>query len=215
VLGIIGLFTFGLLVVGALVGLVLGVKALKRANSEPSVYGGRGVALGGIVTNSLAILTIFPLAIVLAIAVPNLLAARRAANEASAINGLRELVAAEGVYSSTTGAGSFGTLAELGAGDLIKKELAGGFRNGYRFKVVAFEGGCEVRAMPMSYGQSGVRSFYVSCDEGEVRGADKNGAPAEESDPLLDSPSSRLPERSFEPPLRRIVPPAPRLLPAE
>lgn len=212
VLGIIGIFTFGLLAVGAVVGLILGVVALKRSNREPSVYGGRGVAIGGIVTNALGVLTIFPLAIVLAIAIPNILASRRAANEASAIHGVREIIAAEEVYASTDGGGSTGTLAELSKGDLIGKELAGGFRHGYRFRVVAFEGGCEVRAMPMTYGQTGVRSFYASCGDPEVRGADKNGGPAEETDPRLDSPDFPLPERSYDP-AQRGVRPNPMLMP--
>jgi ribosomal protein L37E len=214
VLGIIGLLTFGLLLVGSVVGLILGIRALRKASSEPSAYGGRGVALGGIVTNSLGILTIFPLAIILAIAIPNLLASRRAANEASAVRGVREIVAAEELYASTDGGGSTGTLAELSKGDLIGKELAGGFRHGYRFKVVAFEGGCEVRAMPMTYGQTGIRSFYASCAEAEVRGADKNGGPADETDPRLDSPAFRLPERSYDP-SQRGVRPNPMLMPMQ
>jgi hypothetical protein len=212
VLGIIGLLTFGLLMVGAVVGLILGIRALRKASSEPSVYGGKGVAIGGIVTNALGLLSVFPLAIVLAIAVPNLLAARRAANEASAVHGVREIVAAEELYASTDGAGSTGTLAELSKGELIGKELASGFRNGYRFRVVAFEGGCEVRAMPMTYGQTGIRSFYASCAEAEVRGADKNGGPAEQTDPRLDAPAFPLPERSYDPP-QRGVRPNPMLMP--
>jgi type II secretory pathway pseudopilin PulG len=212
VIGVIGIFTFGLLAVGAIIGLILGVVALKRTSRQPSVYGGRGVAIGGIVTNALGVLTIFPLAIVLAIAVPNLLAARRAANEASAINGLREIIAAESTYASTAGAGSFGTLAELGQSNLLDKSLAGGFRNGYRFRVVAFDGGCEARAMPLTYGQTGFRSFYASCDGSDVRGADKNGGPAEETDPLLGSPSFGVPDEFYDPSLRT-APPNPRLIP--
>ncbi len=214
VIGVIGVFTFGLLAVGAVVGLILGVVALKRTSREPSVYGGRGVAIGGIVTNALGVLSIFPLAIVLAIAVPNLLAARRAANEASAISGLREIISAESTYASTVGAGSFGTLAELSQSNLLEKKLAGGYRDGYRFKVVAYEGGCEALAMPMTYGQTGVRSFYASCEEGDIRGADKNGGPAEDTDPLLGSPVYGMPEDASAPRLRA-VPPGPVLIPVQ
>ena len=210
VLGVIGIFTFGLLAVGAIIGLILGLVALKRANNQPSVYGGRGVAIGGIVTNALGALSVFPLAIILAIAVPNLLAARRAANEGAAISGLREIVSAQGTYEATVGNGSFGSLAELRQSDLLEEKLATGYRHGYRFTVVAFEGGCEARAVPMTYGKTGIRSFYVSCEEGEVRGADKNGGPAEESDPLLNSPAFRMPERSYDPSLQ-----GPMLIPAQ
>lgn len=212
VLGVVGMFTFGIIFVGAIVGLILGVVALKRSSSQPSVYGGRGLAIGGIVTNALAAVSVFPLAIIMAIAIPNLLASRRAANEASAIHGLREIVAAENAYSSTVGGGSFGTLAELGQSEMLEKNLAAGFRHGYRFKVITFEGGCEARAMPMTYGNSGVRSFYASCEEAEVRGADKSGGPAEETDPLLAPPAYRVPQGSYDP-SPRAVPPDPLLLP--
>src|SRR3954467_8738304 len=46
------------------------------------------------------------IAIVAAIAIPNLLASRRAANEASAIASLRTIHSAEVVYQATTGGGT-------------------------------------------------------------------------------------------------------------
>src|SRR5437867_10879114 len=49
--------------------------------------------------------------IIAAIAIPNLLASRRAANEGSAQAGLRTLTGAEATYQATAGAGTFGTLA--------------------------------------------------------------------------------------------------------
>src|SRR5262245_65051056 len=82
VLGILGIFTVGILIIGSIVGLILGIRALLKANRDPYVYGGKGIAIGGIVTNSLGILTIVPVAIIAAIAIPNLLMARMAANEA-------------------------------------------------------------------------------------------------------------------------------------
>lgn len=212
VLGVIGFFTFGVVLVGAVLGLILGVVALNRANSQPAVYGGRGVAIGGIVTNALAALSVFPLAIIMAIAIPNLLASRRAANEASAIRGLREVIAAQSTYSSTVGGGNFGTLAELRQSGLLEKNLAGGFRNGYRFTVLAFDGGCEARAVPMTYGQTGVRSFYLSYDGSDVRGEDKNGGPAEETDPLIGARSLRRPDDLYDP-SPRTAPPNPMLIP--
>jgi type IV pilus assembly protein PilA len=54
------------------------------------------------------------IAIVAAIAIPNLLASRRAANEASAIASLRTIHSAEVTYQSTLGAGTnFGSFADL------------------------------------------------------------------------------------------------------
>jgi type IV pilus assembly protein PilA len=62
--------------------------------------------------------------IIAAIAIPNLLASRRAANEASAQAGLRTLTSAEASYQATTGAGTYGTLAQLGTANLIDASLA-------------------------------------------------------------------------------------------
>ena len=63
--------------------------------------------------------------IIAAIAIPNLLASRRAANEASAQAGLRTVTSAEASYQATTGAGTYGTLAELGTANLIDTTLSG------------------------------------------------------------------------------------------
>ena len=73
--------------------------------------------------------------IIAAIAIPNLLASRRAANEGSAISSLRTLVSSEGTYSSTTGNGNFGTLIQMRDAQLIDPHLAGGSKSGYVFDV--------------------------------------------------------------------------------
>lgn len=60
-----------------------------------------------------------------AIAVPNLLASRRAANEASAISGVRSLSSAEAAYRQTIGAGiSFGSVSQLVANNMIDSSIA-------------------------------------------------------------------------------------------
>src|SRR5258708_6551110 len=51
--------------------------------------------------------------IIAAIAIPNLLASRRAANEGSAQQSLRTISSAEATYYSTAGNGSYGTMASL------------------------------------------------------------------------------------------------------
>ena len=62
--------------------------------------------------------------IIAAIAVPNLIASRRAANEASAQAGLRILTSAEASYQAANGAGTYGTIAELGTANLIDSKLS-------------------------------------------------------------------------------------------
>ncbi len=62
--------------------------------------------------------------IVAAIAIPNLLASRRAANEASAISAIRTLSSAEEAFRATYGEGNFGTLPELSGQQMIDDKLA-------------------------------------------------------------------------------------------
>jgi len=74
--------------------------------------------------------------IIAAIAIPNLLAARRSANEGSAISSLRTLHGAQMTYQATSGGGNYSpTLATLTAGGLIDSVLGGGTKSGYTFTV--------------------------------------------------------------------------------
>jgi len=57
--------------------------------------------------------------IIAAIAIPNLLASRRAANEGSAQSSIRTLHSSEAVYQSTKGNGNFGTLGDLKTVELV------------------------------------------------------------------------------------------------
>lgn len=64
------------------------------------------------------------IAIIAAIAIPNLLASRRAANEASAISSLRTIHSAQATYQATAGNSvNYGTLASLLAVDLVDSVL--------------------------------------------------------------------------------------------
>jgi prepilin-type N-terminal cleavage/methylation domain-containing protein len=73
--------------------------------------------------------------IIAAIAIPNLLASRRAANEGSAQSSLRTIHSSEAVYQATKGNGGFGTLVELKGADLIDSNLgvAPFKKSGYTF----------------------------------------------------------------------------------
>jgi prepilin-type N-terminal cleavage/methylation domain-containing protein len=61
--------------------------------------------------------------IIAAIAIPNLLASRRAANEAAAISTLRTIGTSENTYSSTLGFGAYGDLTQLEAAKLVDKSV--------------------------------------------------------------------------------------------
>ena len=78
--------------------------------------------------------------IIAAIAIPNLLAARRSANEGSAISAARTLHGAQMTYSATYGnnqayAANIATLG--GTTGLIDSVLAGGVKSGYSFSTTS------------------------------------------------------------------------------
>lgn len=185
VLGILSLPTLGLLGVGALLGITLGIFALMRAKREPSEYGGQGLAIGGIVASVLSLTLAVPIGIVAAIAIPNLLAARRAANEGSAIYNLRKLVEAESTFQATRGNGQFGSMLELQDAHLVEPVLAGGLKNSYRFRVTNLGETFEVTASPLQYPSGGTRSFYFSSSDNVIHAADKRGLSADIYDPPL------------------------------
>ena len=99
VLGILSLPTVGLLLVGAMTSVALGVVALVKASRQPEEYGGKGMAITGIILAAVSIL-IMPIVIgiVAAIAIPSMLRARVSANESAAIADVRAVIRAEVSY---------------------------------------------------------------------------------------------------------------------
>ena len=85
VLGILSFFTLGLLGVGAIVGIICAVVAMRKVREEPWQYGGRTIAIAGLVLSITSLATMVPVGIIAAIAIPNLLASRIAANEGMAV----------------------------------------------------------------------------------------------------------------------------------
>jgi prepilin-type N-terminal cleavage/methylation domain-containing protein len=112
--------------------------------------------------------------IIAAIAIPNLLASRRAANEGSAQSSLRTIHSSEGTYQSTVGSGNYGTLAQLSGQNLVDPVLATGGKSGFNFAVTATDLVAGVSpatfyatAVPQvtsGVGQTGTRRFGISTD---------------------------------------------------
>src|SRR5438552_15825206 len=73
--------------------------------------------------------------IIAAIAIPNLLASRRAANDGSAQSSLRTINSAEATYQATAGAGQFGSMANMYGQSLVGTVLNTGTKSGYDFAV--------------------------------------------------------------------------------
>ena len=101
--------------------------------------------------------------IIAAIAIPSLLASRRAANEASAISSIRTIHSAQITYFGTTGNNTTyaADAAALGTAGLIDPALAGGAKSGYTFAVTSAAGIYCAQATPAS-ATSGTNYFGVA-----------------------------------------------------
>ncbi len=96
---------------------------------------------------------------------------------------LRMISSAEATYQETAGNGSYGSLDQLVEAKLIgPKEMFDNY--GYKFEVTASGDHFEATAVPVEYGKTGKRSFFVD-QSGVVRGDDHNGGPAN----ALDKPA--------------------------
>lgn len=122
--------------------------------------------------------------IIAAIAIPNLLASRRAANEGSAQSSLRTVHSAEATYQSTVGAGNYGNLGAVGCTAdgsltlcgqaLVDQQLGAGSKSGYNFVVTKVD--LVVGTSPATFfatgvpqvttgiGQTGTRRFGIVTD---------------------------------------------------
>jgi type IV pilus assembly protein PilA len=128
--------------------------------------------------------------IIAAIAIPNLLRARIAANEASAVGSVRSIVTSQVTFSSTWGVGFAASLGALGtpaggcaavplvtAACLIDPVLTTGLKSGYNVNTSSAGGGGTtaspnttfgVEAWPITPGSTGQRGF-CSDESGVIR----------------------------------------------
>ena len=71
--------------------------------------------------------------IIAAVAIPNLVTSRMAANEASAISSVRTLVTAQLTYSATVGNGQYGAISDLQGANIVDILLGSGTKEGFTF----------------------------------------------------------------------------------
>ncbi len=117
--------------------------------------------------------------IIAAIAIPNLLASRRAANEGSAQSSLRTIHSSQATYQATAGNGNFGNMVQLGpqalgGQGLIDAVLSSNSKSGYTFVVTPVAAVAGVSAatfsavckptVPSGVSQTGTRKFGVTED---------------------------------------------------
>lgn len=125
------------------------------------------------------LLVVAIIGIISAIAVPNLVSSKRAANEASALAGLRVILSAQATYQSTTGAGDYGDLGILRDQNLVDQSLAaatiagpGTAKTGYLYSAANISGAgapaFDAKAQPATHTSdsllfaTGSRSFFVN-----------------------------------------------------
>lgn len=118
------------------------------------------------------------ISVIAALAVPNLLARRRAANEARAQSSLRTIHFAQATYQATFGNGSFAPdLATLSSESLIDSQLGSGSEDGYNFAIfdvagvgiTAVFGASAYPTKASGILQTGTRRFGLT-EVGRIRG---------------------------------------------
>jgi len=138
--------------------------------------------------------------IIAAIAIPNFIRAKIAANEAAAVAACKKIMTAEVVYASTYGQGYSQTLAQLGPpggggtpdmnkAALLDEVLTSGTKHGYIFTYAPIDTdgnglpeSFTINADPIIPGSSGDRHFYMD-QSGVVR--QKANAAAGPGDPPI------------------------------
>jgi type II secretory pathway pseudopilin PulG len=194
--GIFGLLFFFPAIAAIILGHI-GRSDIRKSNGRLQ---GNGMALAGLIMGYGAFAFLPFILIIAAIAIPNLLRARIAANESSAVAGIRTLNSAERAYfTEFPKAGFTCNLSALGGdgaaapspdrAQLIDARLASGEKHGYRFSLencASSEGGqkYQIIAFPVARNQTGVRTFcsdesgVIKVGEGESAGdCLANGSP--------------------------------------
>ena len=176
ILGIINVFPLSVIAV------ILGHLSLSEIKKSAGRLKGEGLAIAGLILGYLGLVAIPLIVILAAIAIPNLLRAKIAANEASAVGNVRNIMTAEVSYATLHPQTGFTcNLSALGSAGLIDPRLASGRRTGYIFALqncTAEKAGdpashFQVIASPVTYNQTGVRQFCA--DESGVTRMDNTG----------------------------------------
>ena len=164
-----------------IVAIVYGHLGLSEIRKSAGRLTGEGIAIAGLVLGYMGIVSIPMVLIIAAIAIPNLLRARIAANEASAMASIRTINVAQVTYSAGHPSEGFTcSLSDLSS--LGDSHLVAGQRHGYTFKLSGCTAGdsgaivkYQVVAFPITQNTTGSRIF-CSDETGVVR-FDAAGSP--------------------------------------
>jgi type II secretory pathway pseudopilin PulG len=170
---------FFLLFPAAVGAVVLGHIARGEIRRSGGRLKGAKMALAGLILGYSGVVLV-PLALILAIAIPNMLNMRVAANEAVARGALKTLNTAVLTYElsygklppnlKSLGPQAPGKSDSADAASLIDAELAAGTKSGYKFtyEVISGTSNYKIKAVPLVPGKTGLR--YMSVDRsGEVQ----------------------------------------------
>jgi len=186
---ITGIFGF-LFFLPAIAAIILGHISRSEIRKSNGHLKGTGMATAGLIMGYVVIAFLPFVLIIAAIAIPNLLRARIAANEASAVGSIRTINTAEISYQAaypTVGftcelpalGGSGASSPSADHAQLIENALASGQKTGYRFALencvnTETEHKYQVIAYPVTRNQTGVRTFcsdesaVIKVGEGET-----------------------------------------------
>jgi prepilin-type N-terminal cleavage/methylation domain-containing protein len=110
--------------------------------------------------------------IIAAIAIPNLVKSKMAANEAAAVGSVRTVVTSELTYASIYPSTGFTSLANLYSAGLIDSVLGGGNKSGYSFASAPGSGTpagtFTANANPVTVGTTGT-NYYCSDQTGVIQ----------------------------------------------
>ncbi len=183
----------------AILAIIFGHISLGEIKRSAGRLKGEGRAIAGLVLGYIGTAALPVILIVAAIAIPNLLRSRIAANQASAVGSLRTINVCEITYASTFNKGYSRTLAALAppsggnpdadAAGLLDNVLASGSKSGYIF---TYEAGATdasgritaytVRADPVTPGTTGQNHYFT--DETAVIRQETEGPATKDSPPI-------------------------------
>lgn len=158
----------------SIVAIVLGHMSRAEIRKSQGRLTGNGNALAGLILGYFVVAWLPVIVLIIAaIAIPNLLRAKIAANESSAVGSVRTVVMAEAGYRIAFP--QSGYTCDLGS---VSGVLASGRRNGYRFALQNCAADTyQIVAYPERYNTTGVRAFCAD-EKGNIRYDERGSADA-------------------------------------
>jgi type IV pilus assembly protein PilA len=152
----------------SVVAIVLGHISLSQIKKSAGRIQGKGLAIAGLVLGYLGIVAIPFILIIADVEIPNLLRAKIAANEASAVHSVRMVATADRAYAAQHQTEGFTcNLADLSSAGLSDSDLLRGQKHGYVFTLqncTVDSAGTpatkfQVTAIPTSLNATGTKAF--------------------------------------------------------